>query len=316
MSVVNDVLKNLDQRQSQHQVVGGSPFFYEEESSNNKWLWFGLAVAVVCCGIMAAFIYLQYSLVDKGLSQQVVPIEMGNIIDELPEDLFIAEVLEQELNTDIKEVITEDLNGFTVNNDQHKATLNNQVVKKIVVETPSIRTPAIKKPVLEKSVIKKQPADNSKQVIAKKTQTSKASESAVAAINSGNSAAARSNLEQASRKVQEEVQLRLLLKDNPAQVFLRIKSKYRDYNSNATLLALAAQGEQRAGLHNSAVQLYKALIPLEPEQSKWRAGLAISLEGLGDTDSAKRLYELALSMNNLPGSLRRFSENRLKRLSL
>lgn len=316
MSVVNDVLKNLDQRHSQRAVAGGSPFFYEEESSNNKWLWFGLALAVISCGIMAAFIYLQYSVADSGLSQQIVSVETESLIDELPEDLFIVEAVEQELNADIAEGISGDLNGFTVKNNQDIPDFKNEVVKKTVVEQPTIKTSTIKKPVVEKPVTRQQPLENAKQVIAKKTQASKASESAVAAINSGDSAAARSNLEQASRKVQEEVQLRLLLKDNPAQVYLRIKSKYRDYKNNATLLALAAQGEQRAGLHNSAVQLYKALIPLEPEQSKWRAGLAISLEGLGDTGSAKRLYELALSMNNLPGSLRRFSEIRLKRLSL
>jgi tetratricopeptide (TPR) repeat protein len=297
MSVVNDVLKNLDQRQSQRQVSGGSPFFYEQERSNNRWLWFGLVLAIACCSIMAAFIYVQYSVAEKELSHQVVPLEMERIIYQLPEDLFISEAVEQELNA----VITHELNDFTVNNNQDISTFKNQ---------------AVKKPETDKPVIKKQPLENSKQVIAKKTQASEASESVVAAINSGNSVAARSNLEQASRKVQEEVQLRLLLKDNPAQVFSRIKSKYRDYRNNPTLLALAAQGEQRAGFHNSAVQLYKALIPLEPEQSKWRAGLAISLEGLGDTVSAKRLYELALSMNNLPGSLRRFSEIRLKRLSL
>ncbi len=74
---------------------------------------------------------------------------------------------------------------------------------------------------------------------------------------------------------------------------------------------MAAQGEQRSGNHESAIQIYKILIPLQPKDARWRAGLAISLEALGDKERAQHLYQLALSMNNLPNSLRRFSEIRL-----
>jgi tetratricopeptide (TPR) repeat protein len=303
MSVVNDVLKNLDQRKKNTQMAGASPFFYEEEKSSNKWLWLGLMLAMICCSVMASIIYLQYSETNKELLQQLAPISANKVIEELPEDLFIANI-----KIEKSEVVEgKDLNIVTSNN-----ILSSNKINAIQPESElTAAVPVLLKP-LEKKIIKKIPEI----LIAKRTETSKASESAVSAINSGDMNAARSNLEQASRKVQEEVKLRLLLKENPAEVLLRIKSKHNDYEKNPTLLALAAQGQQRAGLHGSAVELYKALIPLEPEQSKWRAGLAISLESLGDKASAKRLYELALSMNNLPISLRRFSESRLTRLSL
>ncbi|MFT6152915.1 MAG: tetratricopeptide (TPR) repeat protein [Bermanella sp.] len=298
MSVVNDVLKNLDQRKSLHQVAGSSPFFYEEDKSNNKWLWFGLLLTMICCCVMASIMYLQSLEANKKIQQQASTLDFKRVVVRLPEDLFIA---------DNKIAVPASVGQQNINDTSLPSNTISMQPKAELIESI---------PVKSDSVVKIEVKKNSDKIIAKKTDTSKASESAVAAINNGDMNAARFNLEQASRKVQEEVQLRLLLKDNPAEVLLRIKSKHRDYEKNTTLLALAAQGQQRAGLHSSAIELYKLLIPLEPDQSKWRAGLAISLESLGDKISAKRLYELALSMNNLPMSLRRFSESRLKRLSL
>jgi tetratricopeptide (TPR) repeat protein len=329
MSVVNDVLKNLNQRQAQHQVAGAAPFFYEEENNSNKWLWLGFALAMVSCSVLAGIIYMQNSAGKNDSlsassgeqiqsSTKMAPVELSV---ELPAELFLADPMAANSAAQAKDNSAADLNGFS------KVDTVASIESKVFAPVPMQTKPIQAKPIQAKSIqaksiqakpmpvkpkaVKPKPA----QVIAQKTQVSKASASVVAAINSGDVISAKSNLALASRKVQEEVQLRLLLKENPKAVLPMIKRKFPNFKSNPGLLALAAQGQQRSGDHQSAVQLYSALIPLEPRQSKWRAGLAISLESLGDIKNSIRLYQLALSMDNLPMSLKRFSQGRLARLS-
>jgi hypothetical protein len=319
MSVVNDVLKNLNQRQSQHQVAGAAPFFYEEDNNSNKWLWLGFALAMVSCSVLAGVIYIQNSTGKNDslsasygehiqASTKTAPVKLSV---ELPADLFLADSMTANSAAKVKDNSAMDLNGFS--KVDTVVSIESKVFVPVQIQTKPI--PVKLKPVKLKPVKLKPVKPKPAQVIAQKTQVSKASASVVAAINSGDVITAKSNLALASKKVQEEVQLRLLLKENPKAVLPMIKRKFQNFKSNPVLLALAAQGQQRSGDHQSAVQLYSALIPLEPGQSKWRAGLAISLESLGDIKNSIRLYQLALSMDNLPMSLKRFSQGRLARLN-
>jgi tetratricopeptide (TPR) repeat protein len=267
MSVVNDVLKNLNQRQSMQGQSNSSENFFHDKSDYSKWLLSGLIFSVVLCCALIAFIVFDISKYMSKDSTDYVP---------LPDALFI-------------------------NSDKLSEDTKDSGAASVLLPANEFSEAGEYKNISSNSIVKR-------------NSGSQATESVVSAINNGDIDGAKNKLSQASQRVQSEVKLRLLLKENPVSVLPEIKRQYPDFSSQPRLLALAAQGQQRSGDHQSAVDLYTQLIPLEPNESRWRTGLAISLETLGDTKSAKRLYQLALSMGTLPYSLKRFSESRLERI--
>lgn len=278
MSVVNDVLKNLDERKSIETSAGLNSLYFQNSNEQSKWLWVGLGVSLAMSTILLILLLKPEVFELKSDSEQVV----------LPNDLFMLEnesPTQKETSHPIKEIVT--------------------VTDPVVIKQDKVVNFPIQKNLDSKS------SDNE---IVKKTQESKATETVMSAIKKGDMDKVKSTFSTASKNIQDEVQWRMLLKENPQLVWPKIKQKYPDYLTQPRLLALSAQGQQRAGDHNSAVQLYKKLIPLEPSDGRWRAGLAISLESLGDTDNAKKLYKIALGMNNLPFSLMRFTQQRLEKL--
>lgn len=277
MSVVNDVLKNLDQRQINYQDPAAVQFYYEAHGNKNIWLTLGLIVSVLLLFVISAVAIYFYQ-------QQTDKVDSASLV--LSDDFFI--VPEAELATTEQYVEAHEIN------ETH-----------LLKSSKALKSDS-------GQIIEAQTNTQSVNQIVKQTESSKASGLIIDAANNGNIEAEKSKISLASKKVQNEVHLRMLLKNDPGSVLTTIKRQHPDYLKEPILLALAAQGQQRSGNHDSAVQLYKHLIPLAPKDARWRAGLAISLETLGDNTSAARLYALALSMNNLPSSLKRFSESRLK----
>ncbi len=163
--------------------------------------------------------------------------------------------------------------------------------------------------------------DSSKELLGKKlidkkmvtkSAQSKAVDIAVSAIKQGDKKTVKAVLAKTPRVIRDEINLRLMLKENPQQVLPYIQSNHKNFAQQADLLAMAAQAEQRSGNHASAIELYKRLIVLQPKDARWRAGIAISLEVNGKTRAAQRMYALAMNLPNLPRALHVFSEQRLK----
>ncbi len=77
---------------------------------------------------------------------------------------------------------------------------------------------------------------------------------------------------------------------------------------------MAAQAQQRAGEHKMAVIYYQRLIKRQPHEVRWLAGLAISLDGLGENDKARMIYKSVLQTGALPPPLKRFVQYRLKHI--
>ena len=289
MSVVNDVLKNLNQRKSLDGEVGSTPYYFQDQPKVGKWLWFG-----VCC-VLTTVLVISYNDFNQDSKSDIY----------LPEDVFLASTYSEEANR------PRDL----IEKNTSRLSLSKEPLTKDSI-TSDGSEPKLATTINTQEIQKKDKVLNSKKEtnVVQRTAESKASESVVDALNTGDIDQAKVNLSNASKRVQNEVQLRLLLKENPKEILPRIRRFHPNFIENPSLLALAAQGQQRAGSHESAVELYTKLIPLEPNDARWRSGLAISLEKLGDSNSAKRLYKLALSMGGLPYSLKRFSESRLERL--
>lgn len=263
MSVVNDVLKNLEKRQVKKNMHGNNAFMIYPGSKENYLFW-----GMVCLSfsLVVSVSVFSYVWVNSSGFQQV---------SVLPYDLLLA----QEQNTTESQGYDKSSKLTPVNIDKYKE--QSQSVAKTT------------------------------RVI--KTQRTQASENAIDAINNGNTEQARQSLSKSTANVQDQVKLRLMLKDNPQDVLGYIQNNYQ-YQNSPPLIAMAAQGQQRSGQHKSAVVLYRKLIRIQPNNAKWRSGIAISYEILGMAQKAKSSYRLALSMPNLPIALRVFSEERLQNL--
>jgi len=260
MSVVNDVLKNLEKRQVKKNMQGSNAFVVQESSKENYLFW-----GMVC---------LSFSLVISVSVFAYVWMHSSGA-QPLPYDMLLP---------------------------QESALQSSQGYEKAKSLTPVQ---------IEQTQEKPKPAAKASMVT--KTPSTQASETAIQAINQGNTEQAKLSLAKSTPDVQDQVKLRLMLKDNPQHVLGYIQKNYH-YQDNPALIAMAAQGQQRSGKHKSAVVLYRKLIRLQPNNAKWRSGIAISYEILGMEKKAESAYKLALSMPNLPTALRAFSESRLKKL--
>jgi tetratricopeptide (TPR) repeat protein len=254
MSVVNDVLKNLDQRHAQEKMRDSAAYSFPQERSKSYWLLGSLLAALCLCIGFALSIWYQVNT--NKISINITP------------DLFVLDEPLAVVNKKEKVVLT----------GNKKSSLTDVITPTNIV-TKTAQTIAVGK--------------------------------AVSYIKNGNNHAAKSILGKTPQGFQDEVKLRLMIKENPRDVFPYIKNNYLDYKFQAKLLAMAAQAEQRANNHSSAIALYKRLIIQQPKDARWRAGVAISLEIIGEFKAAKNMYSLAMNMANLPLALKKFSAQRL-----
>jgi len=284
MSLVNDVLKDLNQRHAQDRMALHASTVNVPSPKSKLILWLLLAVTWSICIALTTFIVLQQNSAPK-----------QNF--ELPAELFLVET-----EGVSKLQSTYDFNNASLSKYKGKL-IDNESVTEIVVDNTAL----IKSKTIEKKELK-----NIKLVT--QSKQSKAVNVAINSINSGDSQKARSMLAQAPKSIQKEINLRLMVKENPGEVLNYIKENYQGYLFRPDLLAIAAQAQQRSGDHLAAISIYKNLINMQPRDARWRAGMAISLEAVGEMKSAKKLYKLALSMPNLPRALLVYSQARLKAL--
>ena len=284
MSLVNDVLKDLNQRHAQDRMALHASTVNVPSPKSKLILWLLLAVTWSICIALTTFIVLQQNSAPK-----------QNF--ELPAELFLVET-----EGVSKLQSTYDFNNASLSKYKGKL-IDNESVTEIVVDNTAL----IKSKTIEKKELK-----NIKLVT--QSKQSKAVNVAINSINSGDSQKARSMLAQAPKSIQKEINLRLMVKENPGEVLNYIKENYQGYLFRPDLLAIAAQAQQRSGDHLAAISIYKKLINMQPRDARWRAGMAISLEAVGEMKSAKKLYKLALSMPNLPRALLVYSQARLKAL--
>ncbi len=254
MSVVNDVLKNLDQRHAQEQMRDSVAYTFTQDSPRSYWLLGSLLAALCLCAGFALNVWYQ--------------VNKNKLSIDLPTNLFV-------LDEQLEPVLPINKTAMVFN-----------------------------KPIAPKEVLVP------KKMVTKTAQTV-AVNKAVTYIKEGDDKAIKSILPETPKVFQDEVKLRLMIKENPSIVFQYIKDNYQNYLYQADLLAMAAQAEQRSNNHESAIELYKGLIVQQPKDARWRAGIAISLEISGKLKSAKHMYALAIKMPNLPLALKNFSKQRL-----
>lgn len=290
MSVVNDVLKNLNQRHARENMARHIPHLYDSKPAPPYILWLVLAITLSLSLVVAVFQWQQSNYVQQSI--------------ELPSDLFLLDEKDafhepSQNNYLVSESITSQNKHTELNNE--KTSLKQAAPEKKSSDNLSNQNI---KPTLRRS--------NS--AIVNKSQQSESVDQVVAALKVGNHEAVQADLSKTPKSIQGEIQLRMMVKESPEKVLPYINNNFGDYSKNPSLLAMAAQAQQRIQQHFSAISIYKQLIQVQPKDARWRAGIAISLEASGEVNAARRMYQLALSMPGLPRSLAAFSQKRLSAL--
>ncbi len=118
MSVVNDVLKNLDQRHAQEKMQAMAPFTYDVARPKSYWLLILLLTSLLVCAVMAINIWWQ--------AQQ------NKISVNLPADLFLIDV-PQEKPLQVESTIdTQPKKSFTKNPDANQQMVTKTAQTKVV----------------------------------------------------------------------------------------------------------------------------------------------------------------------------------------
>jgi hypothetical protein len=304
MSVIHDVLKNLDSMESARRTAG-IPVFASDKPRLN-WLWTVLGISVVLNIGIAVFYFW--------------PVSTPPLL--LPEDVFIAPVIAAEPAL------------INANNSPAEATLTAteqtpapENLRQDIAPTLSETSPAlipvmVSTPVQEKppqqntpttsvAVVNQVPKKTVPAVHIEKTDSSKAMEKVLESVNNGSVVSAAKANQAMDANEHPVVRARLLMAANPDQVLPYLQRAVPDFMQDPDLLSIAAQSEQKQARHNAAIKFYQQLIHLQPTDARWRAGLAISLDALGNQRDALRLYELALGMGNLPPALANFVQKRI-----
>ncbi|MDE2196293.1 MAG: tetratricopeptide repeat protein [Gammaproteobacteria bacterium] len=106
----------------------------------------------------------------------------------------------------------------------------------------------------------------------------------------------------------------LMQRGADAQAIQVLDANKPDIHADADYYALLAALEQRSGRNREAVALYRQLLAVDPGQGVWWAGLGISLEQLGEPDTALAAYTHAQAAGSLDDALARYVQNRINAL--
>ncbi len=108
---------------------------------------------------------------------------------------------------------------------------------------------------------------------------------------------------------------RVLLELNNPQLAIKVlKNGAADITQEPDYYALLAAIYQRVNAHNKAADIYLRLVKIRPQAGVWWIGLAISLEKTGKTDEARQAYERALETGTLKASVAKFAEKKIASL--
>ena len=301
MSVVNDILKDLHQRRRQHHYIPNIPFDYGEDdvSKINAFKPHFIIVITIFIGLMLYFAMLSFN------SQQELSVE-EDAANSLP-----TTVTDTITNDDDTSIVLSTLASST----EEEPALNNAVEAKAQLPVSDEMEPTYQPVLVEEKHSKTKPllselrhADPKKISNINKKETAKNSD-----VKSKDNERGK---EPVIKSIQnDELLIRKLMVSQPEKVWPYIQKLLPKTNNRISLIAMGAQGEQRSKNHQNAIDLYKALAEIEPNEPKWRVGAAISLDALSKYDDALIEYQRSLRSNQLPAPLYSFVKQRIIQLT-
>lgn len=322
MSVLNEVLKNLDEKASSHRSYAVPNRVYQSYSI--PWfVWLIILALALTTG------YLAFQLSTSKQADLNIPYDIYDFEKESSTSLAQAQVQTQ-IQVQAKEIqiskppkkpepesqkVSKDhLNREITNSIDHiqKTPLKKKISSKtdIKFDRKSLR----KSEAAIVSIALPSTAESPKKSIVRKTVATKAEEQAIDAYEEGNIKTVKTLIQHTQPSIQENFKLRIMLKEDPEKVLPYLKQNRPNFANNGELLALAAQAQQRSGDYRTSAIYYQRLIQNTPSEPRWHAGLAISLDGLGERRKAIAIYRSVLKSSALPLPLRRFVQQRLTKL--
>lgn len=322
MSVLNEVLKNLDEKASSHRSYSIPNTVYQSYSI--PWfVWLIISALVLTTG------YLAFQLSTSKQAEFNIPYDIYDFEKESSTSLAQAQVSTQikvqtkeiqlskppkKSRTQSQKVGKDDLNSDRTKSVDHvrkkseKIDISSNEEKKVDSKSHGNLEPVVA------SMALPSPAESPKKSIVRKTDATRAEEQAIDAYEEGNIKTVKKLIQHTQPSIQENFKLRIMLKEDPEKVLPYLKRNKPNFASNGELLALAAQAQQRSGDYRTSAIYYQRLIKNTPSEPRWHAGLAISLDGLGERKKAAAIYRSVLKSSALPVPLRRFVQQRLTEL--
>lgn len=291
MSVIHDVLQNLDAKRA---ALTASPLpVNAQPQSRRLGLWLGISLSLLFNLLLLVYLFWPVS--------EPVP--------ELPPEVFSLQNPSPEPENIAQQNTVAEISPAASN----PVTSSPGPINKIAdIQPTAVPAPVPSTPVVNTQKAPVAPeARQAAAVQIEKTDSSKAMEKVLESVNNGASLSpAKANL---ALDINEHpvVRARLLMASDPDQVLPYLQRAVPDFMQDSDLLSIAAQSEQKQARHTTALKFYQQLIHLQPADARWRAGLAISLDAMGNQRDALRLYELAIGMGNLPPALANFVQKRI-----
>jgi len=288
MSVLNEVLKNLDEKgTSQRSYMVPSAVYKQYLMPWYIWLIMFLLASV------SGYLAFQLSVSQKA------------VLD-IPHDLYDFSIQHEKSST---QALVQAADKIL---KEPKPIEPKVVPKKEPVEVVSkIQPKPVAKPLNKEPFVLETPIQQS---IVQKTIATQAEEDALDAYEDGKIQTVKKLIKHTQPGIQENFRLRIMLKEEPEKVLPYLKRNKPGFENHGELLALAAQAQQRSGDYRTSAIYYQRLIKTTPSEPRWHAGLAISLDGLGEKKKAVTIYRSVLKSNALPVPLRRFVKQRLTKL--
>jgi len=282
MSVVNDVLRDLDERKNNENNRRNLSFiFHGVEPSNNKQNKYLFLIAFTFLFIISIIYLVDIISIKKN---QIL--ETNTILEQTKDFTSIKKSKYIEPKENIK------TNSISVEKDnKHKIKVD--INAKNINESLNLSS---KDTSLKKSDTK---------VISKNLYSSSVGDRKTNNHHNSNYDAV---IKRVNNPTQEYTRL---LTSSPEKILPLIKNSELNFENNPALLALAALGEQKSGKYQSSLLLYERLIQMEPDESKWKVGYAINLDKLNKKEQALPIYQESLKLPGLPVSLKEFVEKRI-----
>ena len=309
MSVLNEVLKNLDEKASSHRSYSIPNTVYQSYSIP----WF---VWLIILALVLTTAYLAFQLSRSKQADFNIPYDF-----EKESSTSLTQVQAQAQTKEIQ-LSKPPKKSEPESQKVSKDDLNSDITKSVdriskTVSEPDKRVDSKSHGKLEPvvaSMALPSPAESPKKSIVRKTVATRAEEQAIDAYEEGNIKTVKKLIQHTQPSIQENFKLRIMLKEDPEKVLPYLKRNKPNFASNGELLALAAQAQQRSGDYRTSAIYYQRLIKNTPSEPRWHAGLAISLDGLGERKKAIAIYRSVLKSSALPVPLRRFVQQRLTKL--
>ncbi|MGR6871717.1 hypothetical protein ACU6U9_05275 [Pseudomonas sp. HK3] len=323
MSVVNDILHDLHQRRSQQSYVHSVPFLDEQELTSkvnvSRHLFVMLIVLVISSLVLYFSILSKYepnTLYENAsrLGAQISPQpSTTGAVDDANGILNISATKREPITSEMVEPLN------VIDDTQLRLAVLSSAIKpaeksfKATAVTPvaTAQPEKTKKPIIKSAAsisavpISLVPSPsavspsvpNSSEPVYQTRRVTKNSQSVVGNVS------------------KDEDLIRKFMIAEPKKVWPYIQKILPVASNKIDLMALGAQGEQRSHQHQTALNLYRTLAEIEPNEAKWKVGSGISLDALSQHAQALRDYKQSLKLNRLPAALNTFVRQRIAQLS-